>query len=748
MLNTPQFITWTTDTAGRKLPTSPHNGAMIDPHLSTNWTDYVTALAAGKPGFVFTEEDSFFFLDIDHCLTGDAWSPLALDLLNRFPGAAVEVSQSGTGLHVFGSYQGPAPEHACKNTALGIELYTSRRFVALTFDRWQGDACTDHTTALHALIADYFRPQVTQQPDGDQWCEDEPAVPDDTIISKALASKSPAAILGGRASFADLFNADAAILGRFYPDPSGMRPYDASSADAALAQHLAWWCNGNHAQVWRIMQRSGLVRDKWQREDYTRRTISNAVKGTKGGYEQPQARAAADAAGTGEMYTSGLQILAPTQQVELFDRCAYVVDAHRMFTPAGEMLTPNQFRAKFGGYTFMMDNVNERTTRNAFEAFTESQAVRFPKVSTTCFRPELPPCTVAEEEGRQMVNSYVPIPDQSKPGDVTPFLTHMSKLLPDQQDQNIFISYLAAMVQHVGVKFQWTPLIQGCEGNGKSFFTYCMEYIIGTKYSHRPKASEVGSRFNSWIERKLFIGIEELYVADRRELVDALKPLITDLRIPVEGKGVDQKNADNRANFIMCSNHKDAVLKNENDRRYCVFYTAQQERADIIRAGMTGDYFQDLYEWLRGDGWKHVWYYLKTYQIPDELNPAKLCTRAPQTSSTGEAIEMSIGPVEQEVMEAVSQGRSGFAGGWISSIALGKLLKEIKAERKIPLNRRRKLLQSLGYDYHPALENGQSTIIIPIDEGRPRLYVKKDGPLVLIQDPAEVVRIYQQCQGS
>lgn len=747
MLDTTQFITWSITKSGQKIPTSPHNGEMCDPHLSTNWTDYNTAVATGRPvGYVFTNNDPFFFLDIDHCLINNQWSPLAVDLMNRLSGAVIEVSQSGTGLHIFGCYIGPEPLHSCKNIALDIELYTSRRFVALTFNQWSGNACTDCTVSLQSIINDYFPPQVVSNTNADEWCNDEPAVNDDIIISKALASKSASSLLGGRASFADLFNANIDVLSRCYPDPSGTRPYDASSADAALAQHLAWWCNSNHAQIWRIMQRSGMVRDKWvQREDYTRRTITNAVKSSNGGYEPPQAKAATVSGS--DIYTSGLQILAPTQQVELFNHCVYVTDCHRMFTPAGEMLTPNQFRAKFGGYTFMMDNVNERTSRNAFEAFTESQAVRFPKVSTTCFRPELEPCCVVKEEGREMVNSYVPLPDQSQQGDVTPFCTHLYKLLPDQQDRDILISYLAAMVQHVGCKFQWTPLIQGCEGNGKSFFTYCMEYIIGHKYSHRPKASEVGGRFNSWITRKLFIGIEELYVADRRELADALKPLITDLRIPVEGKGVDQINADNRANFLMCSNHKDAVYKNENDRRYCVFYTAQQEREDILKAGMNGDYFQNLYNWLRGDGWKYIHYYLKNYQIPDELNPAKLCTRAPRTSSTGEAIEMSIGPVEQEIIEAISQGRTGFAGGWISSIALGKLLKEIKAERKIPLNRRRKLLQSLGYDYHPALENGQSTIIIPIDEGRPRLYVKKDSPLILITDPAEAVKCYQQSQG-
>ena len=49
-----------------------------------------------------------------------------------------------------------------------------------------------------------------------------------------MASSSAASTFGNRASFADLWTANAEALGRAYPE-SGDRGYDASSADAALA---------------------------------------------------------------------------------------------------------------------------------------------------------------------------------------------------------------------------------------------------------------------------------------------------------------------------------------------------------------------------------------------------------------------------------------------------------------------------------------------------------------------------------
>jgi hypothetical protein len=65
----------------------------------------------------------------------------------------------------------------------------------------------------------------------------------------------------------------------------------------------------------------------------------------------------------------------------------------------------------------------------------------------------------------------VPINTPRKAGDAGPFLRHLAKLLPDERDRSILLAYMAASIQHKGVKFQWAPLIQGAEGNGKTLLT-------------------------------------------------------------------------------------------------------------------------------------------------------------------------------------------------------------------------------------------------------------------------------------
>lgn len=83
-----------------------------------------------------------------------------------------------------------------------------------------------------------------------------------------------------------------------------------------------------------------------------------------------------------------------------------------------------------------------------------------------------------------------------------------------------------------------------------------------------------------------------------------------------------------------------------------------------------------------------------------------------------------MGSVEQEVLEAIEEGRQGFCGGWVSSKALDNLLKAIRADRTVPVGKRRDMMRSLGYDWHPALKDGRVNNVIMIDGGKPRLYIK------------------------
>lgn len=137
---------------------------------------------------------------------------------------------------------------------------------------------------------------------------------------------------------------------------------------------------------------------------------------------------------------------------------------------------------------------------------------------------------------------------------------------------------------------------------------------------------------------------------------------------------------------------------------------------------------------------------LHTYPIRPEFNPAEECQRAPVTSSTEAAIEASRGGVEQEILEAIEQGLPGFAGGWVSSLMLDRLLERINAARRIPPNKRRDLLQSLGYMQHPGLVDGRVNNMVTPDMGKPKLYVKQGHPDAYLVGPAAIAQAYTLAQ--
>ena len=257
-----------------KKPVDWRTCLLCDGQSSDIWLSYDQARTyaaafgdAYSVGFIVTEQDPFFFIDLDHCRDGETLTPLAQSLIEQFAGCYSEVSQSGTGLHIVGASDAPYPPHKCR--AEGIEFYTADRMISLTGHKASGDCNHRPGAVLGALIRDRLLRNPTGAIDA-QWT-DRPVegygctLSDDQLVEKALHSHS---------NFALLWSGNIAGYG-----------HDASSADLALCNHLQYWTGGDCARVERLFGLSGLVRDKWNdREDYRRETILSALQGTEQHY--------------------------------------------------------------------------------------------------------------------------------------------------------------------------------------------------------------------------------------------------------------------------------------------------------------------------------------------------------------------------------------------------------------------------------------------------------------------------------
>jgi primase-polymerase (primpol)-like protein len=94
----------------------------------TTWTTYDAASKAGHPGIGFVlNGDGIVCIDLDHCLDGGTLADWAQRIIARTPPTYVEVSPSGTGLHIWG--RGTVVRG--RRTPRG-EVYGTGRYITVT----------------------------------------------------------------------------------------------------------------------------------------------------------------------------------------------------------------------------------------------------------------------------------------------------------------------------------------------------------------------------------------------------------------------------------------------------------------------------------------------------------------------------------------------------------------------------------------------------------------------------------------
>lgn len=390
------------------------------------------------------------------------------------------------------------------------------------------------------------------------------------------------------------------------------------------------------------------------------------------------------------------EILSEHECQEYFKGCYFVERTGEIFSKQGRFMNATRFNGRFGGKQFMITSTG-KLTDEPWKAALRSTCWTVPKVDHVRFLPDRPTFEIVDDAlGRPGLNTYLPANIESKQGDVSSWLDHVARILPVEADRRMLFEYMAHCVKYPGFKIPWAPMLQSAEGIGKSVFFEVMQHALGDMYVYSPKAPELvksGSTFNGWMRGKLLIVVNEIKIDERRELIEILKPMITDNRVEIQSKGVDQDMEDNPANWFFFSNYKDAIPINQNGRRYSIFYSALQSKADIINAGMGDTYFNRLWPWLREEGGlQAIAHWLLNYPIECGAIPV----RAPETSSHAEALRISRSPMEVVIHECIEDGVSGFRGGYISSLAVIK--KARAAGIRAPNTRTvQSCLETMGY---------------------------------------------------
>ena len=253
-----------------KIPVNPHTlkfGATDDPET---WASYEKAAEVAKDdeyglGFVFTEEDDLVGIDLDDMRdpeTGEIDDD-ANEIIDRLD-SYTEISPSGEGFHII--VKGDMPSG--RNRKGGIEMYEDGRFFTVTGNRLPGTEpeVKRRDGPLRVVHHKFLKKsKVNRQRDTtSNRGSPELDLDDNEVLRKAKNSSN------GK-KFEALWNGIT----------SG---YDShSEADLALCSYLAFWTGGDKQQMDDLFRKSGLYRDKWDREHssdgktYGEMTIDKAV---------------------------------------------------------------------------------------------------------------------------------------------------------------------------------------------------------------------------------------------------------------------------------------------------------------------------------------------------------------------------------------------------------------------------------------------------------------------------------------
>lgn len=254
------------------------------------------------------------------------------------------------------------------------------------------------------------------------------------------------------------------------------------------------------------------------------------------------------------------------------------------------------------------------------------------------------------EDGQSKLNYWRPSGLTARRGDVTPFLRHVQYLFPDGLEGKILIDYLAYQVQYPGEKVHWAVLIEGAQGNGKSFFGELMSQVLGPRNVRRLPNEVLHETFTGWQRNTQLIVIEEMMARQRLELMNKLKPMITEPWCQIREMYRPPYDQPNRFNFLFFTNHRDSLIIDRYDRRYCILKTESPAHPD------GNAYYGPLFYWMRNNADVMLWYLGSEVK----LDGFKAKAHAPMTAGKRDLISQSMMPLDAFIHERVEMGEHPF----------------------------------------------------------------------------------------
>ncbi len=336
----------------------------------------------------------------------------------------------------------------------------------------------------------------------------------------------------------------------------------------------------------------------------------------------------------------------------------YVKSTKQFFRPStGERTGVEAFNTTNSRYLMPTDPQQKELGRpTTLPSDYVTNILTIPTVDDYAYDPSKPEELYFTQDQQKYVNTYSPTFPKEDPeheyeaGEL--FMGHLKHLIKETEYRNTVVDFLAYQVQSPGRKVRYAVLIQGVEGAGKTFIAEAMKAVLGHRHVNTVDGAAIKSSFNDWAVGYQFVVIEEVYVSggNRKDVMNSLKPLITNPDVAINQKFRSSRTVANATNYLMFTNHHDALALDNGDRRYFVIKSALQTKQQVAALGP--DHFPALFTMLtERAGALRSW--LLHWQISPDFNPD---AAAPHTHYKDEVVEDTADDLTSAVRAMMAEG--------------------------------------------------------------------------------------------
>jgi hypothetical protein len=336
-----------------------------------------------------------------------------------------------------------------------------------------------------------------------------------------------------------------------------------------------------------------------------------------------------------DLYALDAKVISLNQHIAWIERESKVYDlGAKMFLPKDSLLSGGKYSTLTHILPAKKAGAEPKRLQVARAWLTHPHAQRFGDV---LFRPGEGP-TVSAMDGSPALNLFTGW--DSRPGDVQPFLDlyrHITSRMPAEH-RDLLLRLWAYKMQNPMEKPALCAVLIGPPGCGKSLLLQMVKDAFG-EYGVVCKAESFVSQFQGWLERSLFVVINE---AERQHMVagdDVLKSLISDIDQPMNEKFRVATQVKAYAMYGITSNKVEVGAFAGNDRRMIVVGCPEK---------LADEFYTDYaVPFQKAAGGRAVAHYLLNLDLAGWRPPVT----APLTAEKAMAHRESLTPVQQVAQE-------------------------------------------------------------------------------------------------